>query len=524
MKATPISPKAPLLESGETVIIKAEFNDDGYRLADVPLYQGAGGGGTVAKDGYDYSVENQISFVAGYGGSATYSLNTVYEGDTKKLGELGETDPYDEYKGPGIGLYNASSTETNYEISFSSMKSSEDDELYMQSPLSLMKKKADSIQSVSSSSLTLKITKGTLGDESSYEQTTESYAVTSDKINVILGENEFVTYAISGNTTRYQFTVNEEDELISSGLIQSSDLTKHVFGTEAVSENDVEVIMTSLSLQDNLYINTYISIPEGLAEEELTAYLSYDKDLSVDMNFKLDGTGFVKKTTGDNYTYEYQVTYYESFTTGGNSYPNTYRISFHNVAAKEMNIRVNLEVKNSEGENLTLVKGENGYTKFSMSVKDYAALVFEKSTDEKLINLCKSLMNYGYSAQQQFSYNTDNLVETYDYDSNMSAVSADDLSDYEIKCTSGKSIDEIKSIYGYKMASLVLRSETSIYLYFTQKPDTVTVDGTEVEPVAKGSEWIVQIGGIKVRDLDAAHTFYTFIIVADQREIPLPLQ
>jgi hypothetical protein len=115
------------------------------------------------------------------------------------------------------------------------------------------------------------------------------------------------------------------------------------------------------------------------------------------------------------------------------------------------------------------------------------------------------MLNYGAAAQVLFNHNTENLANAGF--SEADKVLADvDASGYAASVSGSEEGIALAS------ASLMLETETSIRIYFkltgskTIDAFTFFVDGKEVKPVQKGSEYYVEIPDIAAQHLDITHT------------------
>ena len=141
----------------------------------------------------------------------------------------------------------------------------------------------------------------------------------------------------------------------------------------------------------------------------------------------------------------------------------------------------------------------------SLAVVTYCNFMIQYGNDPELVSLMKAMLNYGAAAQLLFNHNVNDLANAGL--SEADKVLADvDASGYAASVSGSEEGIALAS------ASLMLETETSIRIYFkltgskTVDAFTFLVDGKEVKPVQKGSEYYVEIANIAAQDLDAMHT------------------
>jgi hypothetical protein len=152
-----------------------------------------------------------------------------------------------------------------------------------------------------------------------------------------------------------------------------------------------------------------------------------------------------------------------------------------------------------------VVKSQFVYTggsskEYSHTVKGYAEYLLENSNNADLKALVTAMLNYGAAAQVQFGYHTDRLANA----GIDGAVSDYDLTLSGYTSVSGQGTDCVK-LYS---ASLILKSETTLRMYFTSQSSTFTAkyQGRDLTVNQKGNYYYVDITGISARNLDEAVT------------------
>ena len=166
----------------------------------------------------------------------------------------------------------------------------------------------------------------------------------------------------------------------------------------------------------------------------------------------------------------------------------TYYIFKCQVAAKEMTSQITAQ----------LIDGDYSSDVFPYSVKDYADYLLAHTGDNadyaKAARLVKAMLNYGAYAQLYFDKNTGTLANA-----GLSTVEKE-LGNVEIN------IDDPDIILPYGVtfegATLSLKSETTLSLYFTSSADlTFSCGNYTVETATKGGYQIARIRGIKAADI-----------------------
>ena len=145
-------------------------------------------------------------------------------------------------------------------------------------------------------------------------------------------------------------------------------------------------------------------------------------------------------------------------------------------------------------------------TPLEYSVMRYCVNQIKNSSDEKLIAVCKSMLNYAAAAQLSFNYNTDNLANASlsDQDKILPEV---DASAYKFSVTGSE--EGIKA----RTATLMLESVVKIRVYFQLTGDksfddyTFTIDGKEVELQQNSNGYYIETEGIPAKHLEQMHEF-----------------
>jgi DNA-directed RNA polymerase subunit RPC12/RpoP len=156
------------------------------------------------------------------------------------------------------------------------------------------------------------------------------------------------------------------------------------------------------------------------------------------------------------------------------------------------------------------VMNENGAisNELEYSVMKYCVNQINKSSDEKLVAVCKAMLNYAAAAQTYFNYNTDNLA-------NASLNEADKVLPEVDASAYALSVEGSESGLKPSSATLMLESEVKIRIYFAAQGGasiddyTYTIDGKEV-PIQyneKNGRYYIESDGIAAKELDNMHVF-----------------
>ena len=166
----------------------------------------------------------------------------------------------------------------------------------------------------------------------------------------------------------------------------------------------------------------------------------------------------------------------------------TYYVFKCNVAAKDMASQITAQ----------MFYGDKKGTEYKYSVKDYAYyLLVHNEVEEyaKAAPLVKAMLNYGAYAQEYFGEGTP-LADSYK--AAVDSVSVPDDFKYNNTNTT------LPTGVTFEGATLSLKSETTLSLYFTGLPDntTFTCGDKEVKTEKNGSYVVARIRGIKAEELE----------------------
>ena len=222
--------------------------------------------------------------------------------------------------------------------------------------------------------------------------------------------------------------------------------------TAVFDEQEKLIVAHSLSLKGNIGVNFYYHIPS-----------KYD-DLTLTFQYR-----------GEEATAELTPVAIQSY---------NYRATF-SVAAREM----------TEPITATLRSGDEIINVHDYTIRDYADMIMnnEEKYGEKMVHLAKAMINYGGRAQIFFDYKTDDLanrgIEDYQ------VASTDDM---VVPAFDKDALNQQLEPYGlsYYGASLVLKTETSLKLYFKKLDNysgnvTAKINGKETELIPNSTSYVV---------------------------------
>ncbi|MBQ9209976.1 MAG: Ig domain-containing protein [Oscillospiraceae bacterium] len=232
----------------------------------------------------------------------------------------------------------------------------------------------------------------------------------------------------------------------------------------------------SLSLDGDIGVNFYMELADDVAASD-TAYMQFtipagSETVTKTVPVKEAGSGTVNSKT--------------------------YHVFKCNVSAKDMASQITAQI----------INGDNKGTKYTYSVKDYAEYLLQHTDVAAYANaapLVKAMLNYGTYAQEYFGCNTDKPANA--------SLSADDKAlgvvniPNTFKYVEGDTT--LPAGVTFAGATLSLKSETTLSLYFTGLPDNTvfTCEGKDnVESVKNGSYMVARIRGIKAEELKSNFT------------------
>ena len=201
------------------------------------------------------------------------------------------------------------------------------------------------------------------------------------------------------------------------------------------SEKDIN--KHSLSLNGSIDVNFYADLPDGYDASNVTAMFKWGNEY---LGPKTYGENPITKTlTGTTATVDGQE--YTKFTLP--------------LAAKELNDEISVTYRS--GRNIIATETYRG--------TDYAYDLYQKTDDEKLKELLRTMLIYAADAQTNFRYNTDDLA-TYRFDELGISYDSPAVDRTKLAANAYPAENAFSDVTFYGSA-LNLESETGYTLYFT---------------------------------------------------------
>ncbi len=247
-------------------------------------------------------------------------------------------------------------------------------------------------------------------------------------------------------------------------------------GTYGVGQPGAEIEKFSIAgsnmtLGNELEVNFMVT-KKDLPEGDYTAYIT---------QYKADGTTVVTELTEDKWT----------------DLSNVYHVMSARIAAKEMSDQLAIEIKDADG----YVYNDA----YSTSVRDYGGRALTNPNTTDLVKVVMvDMLNYGASAQQQFTYDTENLAN------NALTEAQQALATAKVECAD----DQVKgkNCYGASL-SLEDRIEMNVFFSGLKNKDVASMyalvtfedyNGKAHEARVEGSEFIkmtTDLYGVVVDDI-----------------------
>ncbi|MBO4838288.1 MAG: InlB B-repeat-containing protein [Lachnospiraceae bacterium] len=180
----------------------------------------------------------------------------------------------------------------------------------------------------------------------------------------------------------------------------------------------------------------------------------------------------------------------------------TFRLSYSNIAMKEMTCPVTLTVYDEAGEQMNLMRSSGPVegNALDFCVADWANLIIAQNSSDKSVGLAKALLHFGGTAQNYFAFNLENFANPDGYlNGEAAAVEMDPALTRIVP-------EDAKKTVGYDSFSLNLEGDTEIRIYFTKQVTAKDEKGNAYQVIKSGRKWYVSIPGIASVDLDKMFT------------------
>ncbi|MBQ6076352.1 MAG: InlB B-repeat-containing protein [Lachnospiraceae bacterium] len=231
----------------------------------------------------------------------------------------------------------------------------------------------------------------------------------------------------------------------------------------------------TLNLDGKLGINFFLSAPESAASAKLVFHGEKEETLDFDL-VRDSAHGYLSS--------------------------GMFRLSYSNVAMKEMTCPVTLTVYDEAGAQMDLFRANGEAVPDNASnfcVADWCNAIIETSTNQPSIDLAKAILHFGGAAQRYFGFNLDNFANPEGYlDAEAEGLEADPSLD--------RVVPEGADAVGYKNFALNLEGDTEIRVYFSKEITASDENGSAYEVVKSGKKWYVSIPGIAAKNLDDMFT------------------
>ena len=188
---------------------------------------------------------------------------------------------------------------------------------------------------------------------------------------------------------------------------------------------------------------------------------------------------------------------------GYNADTGRFKLSYKNVAMKEMTCPVTLTVSYANGAPMEMLR--NGYpaqgNALDFCVADWCNLTISGSGSQKSIDLAKALLRFGGAAQEYFNFNLNNHANPNDYLATEAAAVTADTSLNRVVPTGAQEAT------GYQNFSLNLEGNTEIRINFSKKVTAKDGNGKAYTVVkVSDNKYYVSIPDIAAVDLNKMFT------------------
>lgn len=223
----------------------------------------------------------------------------------------------------------------------------------------------------------------------------------------------------------------------------------------------VQLMYTTAGLDGKISVNYFFLLSEEVASNE-NAYVQFKVGNNEPVIVPVSEAKYVESTGYYQFTYE--------------------------VAAKEMTNSIYIQFY--VGEDATWTED------IEYNVRKYAENILKQYDDKNTIELMKAMVTYGAAAQAHFGYATDDLANSILAEEDQIDLSKVFIENYTV--LRGQGTSKVK----FYSASLILESETTLRLFFSGRPASVTHNGNELTINQRAGLYYVDIPGISAKDLD----------------------
>lgn len=223
----------------------------------------------------------------------------------------------------------------------------------------------------------------------------------------------------------------------------------------------VQLMNIAAGLDGKISVNYFFLLSEEVVANE-TAYVQFKVGNNEPVIVPVSEAKYVESTGYYQFTYE--------------------------VAAKEMTDFIYTQFY--VGEDATWTKDHE------YNVRKYAGNILNQHDDKNTIELMKAMVTYGAAAQAHFGYATDDLANSILAEEEKIDLSKVFIENYSVQ--RGQGTSKVK----FYSASLILESETTLRLFFSGRPASVTHNGNELTINQRAGLYYVDIPGISAKDLD----------------------
>ena len=237
----------------------------------------------------------------------------------------------------------------------------------------------------------------------------------------------------------------------------------------------VQIVGMTLALDGKIGINFFLKAPESAAKARLVFHGQQETTLDFELIRDKDH--------------------------GYTASSETFRLTYGNIAMKEMTCPVTLTVYDAEDRQMNLFRstGPVEGNALDFCVADWANLIIDTSDSLNSIALAKALLHFGGAAQNYFEFNLDNFANPNGYLNEKAAL-------VEMDPALTRIVPDGASAAGYKDFALNLEGDTEIRLNFSKKVTAADENGNAYNVIKSGKKWYVSIPGIASVDLDKMFT------------------